>query len=219
MLKLAIFDMDGLMFDSERIYVEHFFSNGKRLHVHVDKQALYRAIGTNECDLSSMFPGPLPAGMSRMQFYQDSIDLSTDWMCSHGVPKKPGLDDLLAYLKTSRIPAALATSTLYRRAERLLKCAGIFSCFDCIITGDDITHGKPDPEIFILACSRMHVAPQDAVVFEDSSNGARAAINGHIPVIVCPDLKQPEPDVCANAYRIVSSLEEVPGILADSADL
>lgn len=212
-LKLAIFDMDGLMFDTERRYCE---AGGRMMEKHgipSDIQAMYDVVGTSlPVDMKKFNLSHRPDEEVR-KLLDQAVDEEIEEMCRSGVPIKKGLKELLRELNGRGIPAAVATSTEIACSGRLLRAAGVWEQLDFVVTGEEVERGKPAPDIFLEACRRAKVLPENALVLEDSINGARAAIAAGIRCIVVPDLKQPTPDVAAGAYKIVESLLDVVELL------
>lgn len=103
----------------------------------------------------------------------------------------------------------MATSSGRARVDEILKNADLTKYFDDTICGDEVTHGKPHPEIFLTACQKLDVKPEEALVLEDSEAGILAAYDGHIDVICVPDMKYPEPQFVEKVTKIVDSLDEV----------
>ncbi|EGQ9935487.1 HAD family hydrolase, partial [Vibrio vulnificus] len=125
------------------------------------------------------------------------------------IPVKEGVIALLEWLKAHQIPAAVATSTQKDVALVKLKLAGLDHYFESITTGCEVTHGKPDPEIYLLAASRLNVPPAQCLAFEDSNNGVRAAVSANMMTYQIPDLVEPCEEVIAFGHRISPSLAEV----------
>ncbi|ETX01051.1 MAG: hypothetical protein ETSY1_08905, partial [Candidatus Entotheonella factor] len=133
----------------------------------------------------------------------------------HGVPTKPGLESVLDWLESRDFPRAVATSSARATAHQLLHRAGVRQRFDIIVGGDDVTHGKPAPDLFLLAAEHLGVAPSDCVVLEDSGAGIRAAHRAGMTPILVPDLQPLADDVRKLAYRICASLHEAETVLAE----
>lgn len=130
-----------------------------------------------------------------------------------GVPVKKGLVSLLQYLKENSYKTIVATSSNRDRVDKILKQAGITEYFDDSICGDEVTKGKPDPEIFLKACQKLGVSTDEAIVLEDSEAGIQAGSTAGIRVICVPDMKYPEKQYEEKAYRILSDLNEVKEFL------
>ena len=134
----------------------------------------------------------------------------------HGIPIKCGAEELVAFLKSRDIRIAIATST---DREKALLCLGRFAAkFDVIVTGDQVTHGKPSPEIFLLAARRLNIPPQACLVLEDAEAGVYAASAANMPVIVVPDLKPCTEEMRAHVARICSSLSQVTELISSIED-
>ncbi len=131
-----------------------------------------------------------------------------------GVPLKPGLLSLLDALDVLRIPRAMATSTGRERATELLDRAGLGGRFQAIVCGDDITRGKPAPDIFLAAARRLDAPPESCLVLEDSEPGVRAAHAAQMKAVLVPDLAPVAPDARGLAWRIVANLGDVIPLLS-----
>ena len=125
------------------------------------------------------------------------------------LPKKPGVCELLEYLKTRGVKIGLATSTREKVVLKELKDGGILPFFDVIVCGDMVKRSKPDPDIYLEACSRLHVRPSECFAIEDSYNGIRAACRAGMKAIMVPDLAKPTEEMEKLAERILPSLHEV----------
>ncbi|MGX8679817.1 MAG: HAD family hydrolase [bacterium] len=213
MIQLAIFDMDGLMFDTERIVGEILIDlanqRGYPMTMRERLMLLGRAEKDNRKILSDCFGEDFPYDdimrarkKSAQAYYQ-----------RHGVPIKKGLMELLQYLKSHHIPIAVCSSSNQEIIKQHLTRTGTASYIDYCIGGDMVSQSKPDPAIFLNACRHFHVAPENAMVFEDSRNGILAANNAHIPVICIPDLESHSPEFLQHTYATVASLSDVIPLL------
>lgn len=124
---------------------------------------------------------------------------------SEGVPVKPGLVELLKLLKAKGVRTMVATSSNRNRVDRILENSGLKAYFDDSICGDEVEQGKPDPEIFLKACRKMGVLPQEALVLEDSEQGIQAAYRAGIPCICIPDMKYPQPEFVEMTVAVLES--------------
>lgn len=216
MKKAIIFDMDGLMIDSERVTYQEYV---KKLHMlgHDDfTEDLYKhCLGKNKAGICKVFTDHYGDNFPMKEVWDD-VHVWIDESLRNHVPKKDGLDELLQYLKTHGYKTIVATSSARVRVDEILKNAEIVDYFDDSICGDEVKHGKPDPEIFLTACQKLGVTPDEALVLEDSEAGILAAYNGRIDVICVPDMKYPEPDYASKATKIVDSLRDVIDYLESS---
>ena len=141
-------------------------------------------------------------------------DTLADHLLQHGMSSsmdakatvKDGVVELLEWLKEQGLPIAVATSTAKEVAQKKLELAGLSKYFDNLTTGCEVSHGKPDPEIYLLAASRLNVDPTKCIAFEDSNNGVRSAVAANMVTFQIPDLVEPCEEVRAFGHTIVPSL-------------
>lgn len=146
--------------------------------------------------------------------YGDDLDrLHNEWRTRYdavvkhqAIPVKEGVVELLEWLKEQGLPIAVATSTAKEVAQKKLELAGLCKYFDNLTTGCEVSHGKPDPEIYLLAASRLNVDPTKCIAFEDSNNGVRSAVAANMVTFQIPDLVEPCEEVRAFGHAIVPSL-------------
>ncbi len=212
-IKAVVFDMDGLLLDSERVALATFVESCRVNGFQPDVTVYYQCIGSNEARTSQILQAAYGSGFPFEQvntlwhaLYEHEANL-------HPFPLKSGAAELLSLLEFRNISCACATSTRRLSAERKLANAGIFKFFKHIIGGDEITKCKPDPEIYLKACERLHCHPEHCLALEDSENGVLAAYYAGMQVIQVPDLVVPSDQVRALGHRIVNSLLEVRDLL------
>lgn len=215
MKKSVIFDMDGLMIDSERVTYNEYV---KKLHLlgHDDftEEIYKRCLGKNKQGICQVFIDHYGEDFPIDEVWDD-VHVWIDESLRNHVPKKKGLDHLLKYLKSHGYKTIVATSSSRSRVDEILKNAEITEYFDDSICGDEVKKGKPNPEIFLTACQKLGVQPEEAIVLEDSEAGIRAAFDGHIDVICVPDMKYPEPEYECQITKVVDSLDSVIDYLED----
>lgn len=209
MKKAVIFDMDGLMIDSERVTYEEYKRKLDLLGYHDFTEDLYKqCLGKNKQGICQVFLDHYGNDFP-MQEVWDDVHIWIDERLKQQVPKKKGLDVLLLWLKQHQIKTIVATSSSRQRVDEILKNADILPYIDDSICGDEVTHGKPDPEIFSKACEKAGVSIKDAIVLEDSEAGIEAAYRGGLDVICIPDMKYPEHIYQVKTTAIFSSLDDV----------
>lgn len=207
-MKAVIFDMDGVIFDSERIVMEEWLELGRIYNIPNIMDNYIKCIGTNDAMTKSIM---LEAYGNDFP-YDEYRKLTSKWYHSKydngKLPTKPGIAELLQALKVNGYRIAIASSTRYEVVKRQIVDAHLFDYFDEIVCGDMITHSKPDPEIFLLACKKLQIKPEEAFVIEDSYNGIRAAKKaGNVPIMV-PDIIQPDSEMRELSAAILPSLFE-----------
>ena len=209
MKKAVIFDMDGLMIDSERVTYNEYVKKLAQLGHHDFTEELYRnCLGKNKQGICQVFIDHYGQDFPMTEVWDD-VHVWIDESLRQYVPKKKGLVELLEYLKANNYKTIVATSSARVRVDVILKNAQIEQYFDDTICGDEVIHGKPNPEIFLTACKKLNVAPSEALVLEDSESGILAAYDGKIDVLCIPDMKYPEADFASKATKIISSLKDV----------
>lgn len=213
MKKAIIFDMDGLMIDSERMTWKGYRKFCSEAGYTMELPFYKKMLGHPMKDIRKMMieefgeQFPLEEIISKVH-----ADLERQFR-EEGVPKKPGLDEILEYGKESGYKMLVATSSDRNRVEKILKYAEIEVYFDDIICGDEVENGKPDPEVFINSCKKLHVSPAEAYVIEDSEMGVLAASRAGIDVICVPDMKEPEEKYRQLAFSVVKDLKEAKDLI------
>ena len=210
----VIFDMDGLMLDTEPLAARAWTDAAARVGVAFDHAVTSRLIGRNFADCRMLIGAHHGDGYpidDLMRAWHDAYDAI---VLREGIAQKPGLGALLAWLEDENIPKAVATSTRRSRAHAKLVLTDLLGHFATLVGGDEIARGKPAPDIFLEAAARLGVAPQGCVVLEDSEPGIDAALAAGMTPIMVPDRAPPSPALRARAPLVFSSLVEVHAHLA-----
>lgn len=211
----VIFDMDGLMFDTERIGLDAF-RHAARLHGYEDTQGTFlKMIGRNVQDADQIMREDFGESFPIADVRVGRAEYLENIRKTSGIPMKVGLLELLSFLHMQNIPLAVASSSARAVVEEHLSIGGIQQYFLHLTCGDEVTMGKPHPEIFLKAAAKLVVEPQSCIVLEDSASGIQAAhAAGMIPIMV-PDIKHPTQEIELLAHRIFPSLREVQSYLSD----
>lgn len=209
MLKGAVFDMDGLMFDSEKLTFDCWCKVMQKYDFKASMDIYKKAIGNRRADSIIYYKNVYGQDFDYMKYRSEVGALFNSYIDKNGVPIKKGLFELLDYLKAKKYRLAVATSTSKESAEPMLKKSGVFNYFDYIVYGDNVSNGKPHPEIFENAVGGLGLAPQDCYAFEDSINGIKSAYSAGLNAIMVPDLVEPSEEVILMAKHICKSLDEV----------
>ena len=188
MVKLVIFDMDGLMFDTGRLAYRVYTRTAEEFDFELNPNVYYQLTGRNEAgfraELKELYGDDVPTDLWRDFMIKTKKDILAK---EKRVYKKQGLLELLSYLKEEGYQIALSSSSKREIIDLYLEIEDMPSVFDVIVAGDEVTQGKPHPEIFITACEKSGVNPEDAMVLEDSLAGIEAANRGGIKSILVED--------------------------------
>jgi HAD superfamily hydrolase (TIGR01509 family) len=207
----VIFDMDGLLLDSEPLYRVTWQTAAADLGWPIDDEFYERFVGRGNDEAESLlrefFPG-LPLDEFRNRWRRDWDER----LAASPLARKPGAMELLDLLEQRGIPKALATSSPRVLA---LRCLGdLASRFTALAFGDEVSHSKPAPDLFLLASERLGIAPAECLVLEDSEAGVRAARAAGMDAIMVPDLVPPSEEVASMATRVCTTLHEVAASLS-----
>ena len=205
--KLVIFDMDGLMLDTEPLALDGWKVVSKELNLTIPDDLPPKLIGLNrELCKSTMIEHMGHFDFDRaLDILHKSVD---DHLEAHGAPLKPGLIHMLDKLEEMGIKKSVATSTGTTRALMKLNLADIAQRFHVIIGGDQVPYSKPAPDIFLKAAEASGVEPHDCIVLEDSTAGAQGGYSAGMQVIVIPDLHPPTETTRKQAFAICKDLYE-----------
>jgi HAD superfamily hydrolase (TIGR01509 family) len=210
----VIFDMDGLMLDTEPVAARAWSDAADRLGLPFDHAVTRRMIGRNFPDCRALIREhhgddyPVDALMSGWHAAYDAI------IDREGIVVKDGLFELLDWLEAQAIPKAVATSTRRARAQAKLERIGVAQRFATLVGGDEIARGKPAPDIFLEVAARLAADPGACLVLEDSEPGVHGALAAGMAAIVVPDLHAPSDALVAAGPLVLSTLHEVRAHLA-----
>ena len=212
-IRAVIFDMDGLLFDTENLFLRYAHETEKEIGYTIPHHLCIETIGRTVEDTRRIFLENLGRDFPVESFFKLTNEMVYDHIGRHGIPVKPGAEDLLKELKHLCLKTILASSSPYWMIDKNLTAAGLKSYFDLIVSGEEVEHGKPAPDIFLLAAERGEVSPDDCMVLEDSNNGVLSAIAAGMRTIMVPDVKAPLPEAERSAYKILPSLTAVRSLV------
>jgi HAD superfamily hydrolase (TIGR01509 family) len=208
----VVFDMDGVLIDSEPLHREAILSSCRALGYAMTSEQHLQMIGApwdrNRVRLAGWFGAEFPAEAFL-------ADCSTRFraLAADGVPLRPGVRELVAFLDARGIPSAVATSAGRATATQHLSRTGLLDGFRAVVTRDDVSRGKPDPDVFLLAAERLGVDPAVCLALEDSNNGVRAASAAGMMTVMVPDLLEPTPEIAALCVHVARDLYAVRALL------
>ena len=203
--RAVIFDMDGLLIDSERAILDCWRDTAAGQSLPVDDALWLSMVGLHEAGCATLLEGLLgPVQAERLTL---ACQHRYDRLVEAGLPLKPGARELLQDLSALRVPMAVATSTRGDRARLKLSRTGIDHYFSHVVTSSDVVHAKPAPDLYLLAAERLGIPPRECLALEDSEFGVRAASAAGLRVIQVPDLV-PASDLSRSLAEVVASLGE-----------
>jgi HAD superfamily hydrolase (TIGR01509 family) len=209
----VVFDMDGLLVDTETISHEVMTAAARSMGHELPAAVFRRIVGLNFAATGAILSEHYGEHFDVEAFradstrrYQDALEL--------GVALKTGVVELLDYLDAAQIPRAVATSSPHRDVDRNLGQHGLRGRFDAVAARGDYPRGKPHPDPFLAAATALGVEPAHCLALEDSHNGVRAAHAAGMMTIMVPDLLEPDGEMHGLCIRIVETLHEIPGLIA-----
>ena len=205
-IEAVIFDMDGLLLDSERPIRAAWLQAAREHGAELGEDDYQRVIGINVRDTEALLSSLL-GGRERYARIRERTD---ELIEGARFASKRGARELLVLLEQKCVARAIASSTVRREMRRRLDGAGLARYVESVTGGDEVPRGrgKPCPDLYLLAARRIAVPPSRCLVFEDSGPGAKAGLAAGMGVVIVPDLKRPSDDVCEAASMVLTSLEK-----------
>lgn len=201
----VVFDMDGVLFDTQKLYVKAWHEVANILNIPNISEPAYLCIGRNENDQTEILDKFYPDGFP----YEEFKELKRQKLMSYvekEVPLMKGTKELLEYLKSIGARVAIASSTRQSVIKHHLLSTGLTGYFEKIISGDMVTYSKPAPDIYIMACRELGIEPGDAFAVEDSYNGIRSASAAGMKTIMIPDMQPYNEEMSKLVYGCYDSL-------------
>jgi len=205
----VIFDMDGLMFDTENLTIPIWEPAGNLYGYQITRDIVMQLIGISRKRSQELLQEIFGVDFPFEKIHAEFRRLVYKEIEENGVPKKPGLDYLLDNLVAAKIPFGLATSSSKATATNNLKKAGILEKFTTITCGDEVENGKPAPDIFLLAAKRLGFSPNDCIGLEDSPAGLMGLHAAGIKSIFIKDVIEPQQEILDTVWRRCNDLIEV----------
>lgn len=194
-MKACIFDMDGLMFDTERVFIGAWDYAGEKMGLGKAGYMVMKTLGRNTAGCNQCWREEFGEDADIDALWEHTREYMADYYSRYAVTIKPGLHDLLAYLRHQGYRLAVASSTRREQVEKHLTDAQVRRYFDAVIGGDMVEKSKPEPDIYLQAAAALGVPPEDCYALEDSRNGLLSAHAAGCRVIHVPDLWQPDDTV------------------------
>ena len=209
MITAVIFDMDGLMIDSERVTFEGYKHVLAKHNLTLSLEAYKTLLGKPVKAVYELFHKDYGDDFDVEETIKAVHQYMADLFENEGVPLKEGLIELLKYLKENDYKTIVATSSQRHRVDHILELSGLQKYFDDSICGDEVT------KVFLKSCQKLGITPDEALVLEDSESGINAAYSAGIKVICIPDLKYPDHKFAIMTNKIMDNLSNVRDYLAN----
>jgi HAD superfamily hydrolase (TIGR01509 family) len=204
----VIFDMDGLLVDSEPLYMRAWQEAASQLGFEITDDHYFSLLGLPERDYEAAVLDALGGRFPMEKFRACWKQLWLKSVSDGELRPKAGAVQLVAALRAARVPITIATSSPRERATLSLRSASLDSFFHHIVVSEDVAHGKPAPDAFLLAASRLGIPSSECLVLEDSVTGAEAGLAAGMSVVLVPDLADPPAEYIERVLLVAASLDE-----------
>ena len=205
----VVFDMDGVIFDTERLVIEFWKEVAKKHNIPNVEHTCIQCLGTNRVRTREIFLENYGADFPFDPYRAEVTELFNTHYKGVPLPTKPGVRELLSYLQEQDIKVGLASSTAQHLVRDEIGTAGLLPYFQTLVCGDMVEHSKPAPDIFLKACEILNADPTKSIAIEDSFNGIRSAHCACMTPIMVPDQVQPTDEIRALAFHVMPSLLDV----------
>ena len=207
-IKGIIFDMDGVLFDTEQVYLDIWTRVCKRYGYEMTKEIYCKVIATGRENVKRVFREEFGDNIPIEEMYKEKDEILAKEL-EKNIPIKKGAYELLKDLKNKNYKLALATSASKERMEKQLKKADFTNLFDEVVCRDEVKETKPNPEIFLKAAEKLGIEPKECIVIEDSLAGVKAAYKGNMFPIHVVDLKEVDKEIEKYSYKSFNDLIEI----------
>lgn len=205
----VVFDMDGVIFDTERLVIEFWKEVAKKHNIPNVEHTCIQCLGTNRVRTREIFLENYGADFPYDPYRAEVTELFNTHYKGVPLPTKPGIRELLSYLQEQDIKVGLASSTAQHLVRDEIGTAGLLPYFQTLVCGDMVEHSKPTPDIFLKACEILNADPTKSIAIEDSFNGIRSAHCAGMTPIMVPDQVQPTDEIRTLAFHVMPSLLDV----------
>ena len=215
-IKAVLFDMDGLMVDTESLATEAFIHSAKKQGYDMTKEETLLVLGFTTKSIYEFWENYFKnSDVSGKQLVDDHYKYIENILFTTGPRKMPYIEELLKYLKESNYKVAVASSSNMDHIINNMEKTGLKKYIDEFASGAEVENGKPAPDVFLLAAERLGVKSEECLVLEDSKAGVLAGSSAGAKVIMVPDMFKPDEECKERTYRIVGNLGEVISILEE----
>lgn len=215
MIKAVLFDMDGLLLDTEKLLVRFWQEAASEAGFNMTREIALNIRSMHRSFAVPYLKSVLGDNFDYAKTRARRMELMSGYLAENGLELKKGAKELLTYLNKNNIPAAVVTATDSERAEKYLKETGIFGYFERIISAAMVKEGKPKPDIYLYAAEQLGLEPYECAALEDSPNGVKSAASAGCRTIMVPDLTEPDEELLRIIAARANSLEDVVEIIGN----
>jgi HAD superfamily hydrolase (TIGR01509 family) len=205
-IRAVVLDMDGLILDTEPMSQAGWVRTFRERGLDFEPYKFHELIGLNLANARRKIVAWYGPDFPFDEIYARKLECVNEIIAAQGIPQKPGLTEFLAAVDSLGLRKAIATSTARERAVYKLRIAGLPDMFPIVAGGDEVAHGKPAPDLFLLAAERLGISPAECLAFDDSDPGVLSARAAGMRVVIIPDQKRPSAEAAAAAWRIIPGL-------------
>lgn len=209
----VVFDADGTLFDTENLMYEVWVEVGEEMNFPYPGREYLDYVGLNRAAVLALMKERYGEGFDGAEFMVRCVARLSQRIENEGVPLKPGVREILSFLQERNVPIGLATSTHRVRTQRRLELCGLTDYFQAVTTGDEVSKGKPDPEIYLTTCEKLGFDPTRCLAVEDSRNGILSARAAGMSVAMIPDMIPPSEALLAQVWNRFDSLTDLQNCL------
>ena len=209
MICAVIFDMDGVLIDTEKHYNAAWCQAATEAGFPFTRE---HALLLRSCEAKEgekLMQGIFGPSFDYYAIRERRRELVRERLAQYGLEKKPGVEETLRFLRAKGIKTAVATATAFDITKSHLTTIGVCDLFDSIVSAKNVAHGKPEPDVYLYACEQIGERPQDCMAVEDSPNGIMAAYRAGLRTVMVPDLTQPDEELTKYLYACVNSLSDL----------
>ena len=209
MICAVIFDMDGVLIDTEKHYNAAWCQAATEAGFPFTRE---HALLLRSCEAKEgekLMQGIFGPSFDYYAIRERRRELVRERLDQYGLEKKPGVEETLRFLRAKGIKTAVATATALDITKSHLTTIGVCDLFDSIVSAKNVAHGKPEPDVYLYACEQIGERPQDCMAVEDSPNGIMAAYRAGLRTVMVPDLTQPDEELAKYLYACVDSLSDL----------